>query len=840
MPKRGLEEARVMEDQPSECLSEDVIVRLAHDMIPPGREDVLNQHLADCCACWNRYVQARPQTAALTVPGYHIGREIGRGVSSVVHEAWWLKGRRRLVALKLMWPASEEQRARFEREVTVQSRLDHPNIVKCLDSGNKGVMMYYAMDLVRGLHLDKYLDHHAHTLDEKLVVFRRVCQALADAHAEHVAHRDLKPSNILVDSTGQPHILDFGLCAAEPNEWSTLSQKTQTRPGDIIGTVKYMSPEQAWGGLLGGQIDYRTDIWAMGVMLYEIATDGDYPYELGPTLEKSSEEALLYRIRMEAPKPARIKSAEHAHSLKRLIDRCLAWEKEKRIQSAVSLGEDIARCLSHEPVRTKALSYGYRLRRITVGLAVKRRELLWMANITAVLLVLSAIAFVGNVRWRVQGYSYTQSTALMPASTEDARNNIVIVGISDKTDKPVRAFAAAHGLANVTSDIRTWRALHGEVMQRLAGATPSAVAWDFYFRSPRPEDGEFVAGVHALEAANVPVVLAVQAYKDDDSPDLSPTILGPLEDTCHFGGILARDAVKRAGEFIVAVRHGEKVRPSLALATLGALLHPERKLVVDWSSRTKQIQLAYQQRDGSGLVLPDWDTVDLSRVYRSPKNVSSVRAGDTLACRTFELDRPQKWEKRTFAYEDVLSATPERLAELVGGRIVIFGDLRGPGLFRRADRHRVKYGRDIIENVPGSYLIADAIHGLLVNSYLKPAFPLNGRTLSLMGALALLGCIAPLMLARIHIFQTRQSQGTLVGIALGLAVVSIAIMLQLHQRLWLHVAMASVAFGLAMAGALWIELARTRRSTSSVPEHASRTGPTPPTGSSRRLSLAGH
>ncbi|MCZ6682152.1 MAG: serine/threonine-protein kinase, partial [Planctomycetota bacterium] len=409
------------------CPRPDVISAASHESLPEEQLHSVYQHLTDCSDCWQSYLRARSDEPELTVPGYHIIKGLGHGASSVVYKAWRISSPRELVALKLLWPANDDQRARFEREIAVLSRLRLPNIVKCRESGCRGDMMYYAMDLIRGAPLDEHFRKRASGIDEKLEVFERVCRALAGAHAQGVAHRDLKPNNILVDDKGQPHILDFGLCTVDSSGWSTKVHQAQTKPGDVMGTVKYMAPEQAWGGLLDGSIDYRADIWALGIMLYELATDGRYPYDLGPSGEKTAEEALLHRIRTETPRPARIHSPVHSHDLKRLIDRCLSWDRGQRIQSVEALADDIGRCRQHAPIRTRSLPLRHRFQRITLGLAVRRRGLLWLCNVAAVLLLLSAFSVVFNVRWPVKGVDLAQQGRAQPLAFggDDCRSNIL-------------------------------------------------------------------------------------------------------------------------------------------------------------------------------------------------------------------------------------------------------------------------------------------------------------------------------------------------------------------------------------------------------------------------------
>ena len=285
----------------SNCLDSRMLTGYAGNDLPIDDAIHVEQHLGECEACLAQYLKLGRQTPTMQIPDCRFVKEIGRGRFGVVYKAWWTCGRPRIVALKLLSCPSEMERSRFNREVAVLKKLDCPSIVKCLDSGTVGEAVYYVMDLVDGVHLDEYIKESTHNLAEKLTVFADVCRAVASAHAMGVVHRDLKPRNILIDARGKPHVLDFGICSVDRLEWSTAAQQTITHPGDLIGTLRYMSPEQAWGGA-AGVIDERSDIWALGIMLCEIVTEGDYPYSLEPMPDKSIHEALLERIRKELPK----------------------------------------------------------------------------------------------------------------------------------------------------------------------------------------------------------------------------------------------------------------------------------------------------------------------------------------------------------------------------------------------------------------------------------------------------------------------------------------------------------------------------------------------------------
>ena len=285
----------------SDCPDRATLTAYARNTHGIGAVTTVERHLARCGSCLEQVVGLGKQSLVPGIPECHVIREIGRGRFGVVYKAWRLGAEPRIVALKVLSCPGDMEKNRFDREIAVLKRLDSPRIVKCLDSGVTDDAVYYVMDFVEGVHLDDYLESSDLDLNGKLAIFERVCGAVADAHSMRVVHRDLKPRNILIDKDGQPHILDFGICSVDTPDWSSWARCNITQYGDVIGTLRYMSPEQAWGGA-AGPIDARSDIWSLGIMLYDIVTDGDYPYSLERTADKPIHEALLDRIRNELPR----------------------------------------------------------------------------------------------------------------------------------------------------------------------------------------------------------------------------------------------------------------------------------------------------------------------------------------------------------------------------------------------------------------------------------------------------------------------------------------------------------------------------------------------------------
>jgi serine/threonine protein kinase len=220
------------------------------------------------------------KTELPSIDGYEFIEEIGRGGMGVVYKALQVSTKRN-VAVKVMLAgpfASEKAQRRFDREVQLAARLRHPRIVTVLESGQVSTgQKYFAMDYVSGKPLNTYLAEASPGPRAILALFMDICEAVDYAHGNDVVHRDLKPANVLIDGNGNPHIMDFGLAkATDSDDKEDTVSADVSLPGQVMGTLRYLSPEQAAGAL--EEVDVRTDVYALGVMLYEALT-GSLPFD---------------------------------------------------------------------------------------------------------------------------------------------------------------------------------------------------------------------------------------------------------------------------------------------------------------------------------------------------------------------------------------------------------------------------------------------------------------------------------------------------------------------------------------------------------------------------------
>ncbi len=295
-----------------------------------------------------------PPLPAGSFAGYEILRELHRGGQGVVYQALQ-KSTKRKVALKVMKEgpfATPAEQARFEREVQILGQLNHPNIVAIHDSGQAGGCHYFVMDYIGGQPLDVWMAGASHSIEETLKLFARICAAVNAAHLRGITHRDLKPGNIRIDENGEPHILDFGLAkVAHSAEEASL----MTLTGQFVGSLPWASPEQAEG--VPSKIDLRTDVYSLGVILYQMLT-GRFPYEVIGNMRD-----VLDRImKAEPERPSTIRKRIN-DEVETIVLKCLAKERERRYQSAGELARDIGHYLAGEPIEAKRDSAAYVLRK---------------------------------------------------------------------------------------------------------------------------------------------------------------------------------------------------------------------------------------------------------------------------------------------------------------------------------------------------------------------------------------------------------------------------------------------------------------------------------------------
>ncbi|MHC4118729.1 MAG: protein kinase domain-containing protein [Planctomycetota bacterium] len=348
---------------------------------------------------------------------YKLLRILGEGGFGIVYLAEQQRPMKRQVALKIIKPGMDSAQVirRFEAERQALALLDHPNVAHVYDAGTtKFGRPYFVMEYVKGVPITEHCDRHKLTIEERLELFVKVCEAIQHAHQKGIIHRDIKPSNIQVCIQGEqfvPKVIDFGIAKALTQQ---LTERTLvTEQGQLIGTPEYISPEQA--EMTNQDIDTRADIYSLGILLYELLT-GTLPFE-SETLRKGNLEQMRKVICEAEPRtPSTRVSDLDAEASTRLATCCqidsgtlrrklrgdLDWitlkamekERVRRYQSAHGLAEDIQRHLNSEPVLARPPSSMYRLQKFIQ----KHRTQAIRTAVAGILLVLIAVISVMYVK----------------------------------------------------------------------------------------------------------------------------------------------------------------------------------------------------------------------------------------------------------------------------------------------------------------------------------------------------------------------------------------------------------------------------------------------------------
>ncbi|MEO1996046.1 MAG: protein kinase, partial [Planctomycetaceae bacterium] len=386
-----------------------------------------------------RPLESQRESTSRHVGPFKLLEKLGEGGMGEVYVADQLEPIKRRVALKLIRTGMDNDQmiARFEAERQALAMMDHPHIARVLDAGvTADGQPYFAMELVQGISITKYCDRNRLGIPERLRLFVQVCRAIQHAHQKGILHRDLKPANVLVtqrDGVPLAKVIDFGLAKALQSEQRLTDKTLYTQMGLMVGTLEYMSPEQAEMNELG--VDTRTDVYSLGVLFYELLT-GSTPLGHDRVRQEAYHRLVELICSEETPAPSRrLSDSEEAIagiSAQRQIDprrlsgvlkgeldwialKALAKERDRRYDGAGTLADDVQHFLDGDVVTARPPSAGYRLRK-----AIRRNKAAFVSGLVLVVSLLLGLIGTGTMWRRAQSESGRANTAESQATQEAA------------------------------------------------------------------------------------------------------------------------------------------------------------------------------------------------------------------------------------------------------------------------------------------------------------------------------------------------------------------------------------------------------------------------------------
>ena len=582
------------------CPHFEVTLSLAHDQLEGEARRAAVTHLEGCDACRAQFARETADWLP-SFPNYTIVERIGRGGFGEVYRAIH-HTKQRTEALKVLSEGTQLRSEYFRNEVHLVAKLRHPNIVTLYEANLAEPPAYYAMEFVEGMQLDPYLAQRDASLEERLALVRAIAEAMGYAHAQGVVHRDLKPQNVLVDTDGQPHIVDFGIAKwlrrDDPDE---AGAEGATHEG-AIGTYGYIAPEQ----VRGDDVDARADIYGLGALLFHLVS--------GHPARRVTETDRLARVlkRRGCARPA---------DLAAIIMRCVERWPEQRYQNTAQLILDLDNYTAGRPVAARRDAPPFYHAKRAIAVAVRTAPLAIIVLIVSLLTMLfSMSAHAAAARWFVHGSAntFTELVALTPDIWPALANGEVD--------------ANSPGLRPLNR--KSWRVLHGRLLERLAVAAPRVVVWDFYAPDCQPEYDE--ALLRGIEALPCPFILGAHTLSIDGEPIACERIRAAAT---NVGVLAAPRPLLSLDEFetTLCMQRGRNPTwtPSLAIAAYAAARFPESQAFVEVAEG--RVELRYRRRTADAARPPGVWKSTRSRFMNVTRLRRPHRRSRPAACRCSRL-----------------------------------------------------------------------------------------------------------------------------------------------------------------------------------------------------------
>lgn len=658
-----------------ECTHREAVKSLARNKLTREQRRAEQRHLEDCDDCRGVFRRLTGDSYP-NVRAYTIVDRIGDGGFGIVYKAVH-HAKKRTEALKVLYGESHEREAYFENEVKLVARLQHPNIATLYEAHLSTPPMYFCMEFVEGEPFDQFIRDSDASLAERIGIVRTVALAIHYAHTQGVVHRDIKPQNIIIDESRQPRIVDFGIAKLLGlRELDPNAETSPASPDGPIGTMGYMSPEQAEHR----NVDGRADVYSLGALLFYAVT-GEAPRRLKAVRDLT---AHLRRRRV-----------TRSEDLAAILRRCTADRPADRYDSCAEFVNDLDNYLVGRPTLAGTdNSFTYRVRRVS-SYVMRNHPLAVGSSVvlaTALLLILTVSGLTARI--------------FVPGG---ARDHVALIGFMPSTLDALRSGRIGGDLPGLSLHNRkSWRLLQARLMRKLAAADVRVLVWDYFYPDHQPAyDPAFVQAVHAL---NAPVIVGAR-LDGNAEPIMSPEIRRAVH---GFGILYALNPKSRRGEHepLLSLQRGfEPPVPSLAIAALAAHRFP--RCAPYLSVERNSLHLRYRKRqsvDGEPRWQSETSVIPLIGVHTDTGS-QWTRPGDKLAYARFKAWPFEEDAARTIAFEDVLTAEPEQLRGWFAGRVVIVGNMSG-----LADRHEIPGG----STAYGCQIYMQIIESLIRESYLTP------------------------------------------------------------------------------------------------------------------------
>lgn len=662
-----------------------------------------------------RHAPSHASPLPAQIAGYRIVRRLDSGGQAVVYEAQQ-DNPPQTVAIKVLRGdrASNFAQDRFWYEAELLARVNHPAVVKVFATGTwdpgTGEVPYIVMEYVPGAWmLTEYADNSKLDLRERLALIVEVCDAVHHAHVRGIIHRDIKPGNVLVDAQRRPRLIDFGV-ARGPKE--DFENRTRTMPGQIVGTMLYLAPEQT----LGDQalVDVRSDVYALGLLLYRLVCDR-LPYEVD-----DADDTTARKIIRERPpiRPSTLRD-DIGEDLEAVMLKALAKDPDDRYQTAREFAQDISALLDGRPIRARLPGRWGHVRAAARRVVARyRKSCMTAAAALGAAIAVLAGPYVVDALFLENAYQASLVRVTHPPRPADMLDRVRVIGITDDTS--AESLKVGGGLDHVDlAELSSLRAVHGRLLDRLARAGVRCVVFDMTFRGTTPHDDAFSAGLDALHAVGVEVVAARTTWdlqSASDAEQMAEFVPRMLRGSVLSG--LSTTSMWRVE--LALLRRPTDVLPSLALIAAGSALYPGSQLRYEVDPRASEVSIrpGRWDEDRMNLWVDDPEegmTIRATNVRRErPDSAFGTARGDRVVEYFLDLPPTPTLESATLEYGSTLAATDAELANAVGGRVVIVADLRRE---LSGDYHPTPDGRVI----SGAYTHALAIDAILRGAGIRMA-----------------------------------------------------------------------------------------------------------------------